>query len=413
VLTPLPYGTVETWSITAWELLVFSITLLWGIRVVVEGQLSFPFNPLILPLLGLIVIALIQILPLTSASGRSTLSYDRYATTQAAIKTFAFLLFFLLFVSHVNTDERRLLVINILLGLAFVIALIGIGQSYIGKTLWQRGTFGPFVNRNHFAGFLEMGLGLAGGLLAGRSIRKERVAIYVTVIIALLAGLIVSASRGGMISFLAGAVFLAIIAWPQKSDAETGRQRSLLRMVAVGVLFVVMLVSVMLLAGSDELFENFAAISQETGTQQQTSVPEGDLFRRHDLWKATIRMIKDHPLPGVGLGAYPLAYTRYDPSSGLQRVEQAHNDYLQITADAGIPGGLLAILFLFFLFTRGLRAAQTRDRRRRAMIIGALIGCFSIAVHSFVDFNLQVTANAQIFLALAAIATLERNKSAE
>jgi O-antigen ligase len=413
VLTPLPYGTVETWSITAWELLVFSITLLWGVRVVVEGQLSFPFNPLILPLLGLIIIALIQILPLTSASGRSTLSYDRYATTQAAIKTFAFLLFFLLFVSHVNTDERRLLVINILLGLAFVIALIGIGQSYIGKTLWQRGTFGPFVNRNHFAGFLEMGLGLAGGLLAGRSIRKERVAIYATVIIALLAGLIVSASRGGMISFLAGAVFLAIIAWPQKSEAETGSRRSLPRMVAVGVLFVVMLVSVMLLAGSDELFENFAAISQETGTQQQTSVPEGDLFRRHDLWKATIRMIKDHPLSGVGLGAYPLAYTRYDPSSGLQRVEQAHNDYLQITADAGIPGGLLAILFLFFLFTRGLRAAQTRDRRRRAMVIGALIGCFSIVVHSFVDFNLQVTANAQIFLALTAIATLERNKSAE
>jgi O-antigen ligase len=413
VLTPLPYGTVETWSITAWELLVFAITLLWGVRVVVEGQLSLPFNPLILPLLGLIVIALIQILPLTSASGRSTLSYDRYATTQAAIKTFAFLLFFLLFVSHVNTDERRLLVINILLGLAFVIALIGIGQSYIGKTLWQRGTFGPFVNRNHFAGFLEMGLGLAGGLLAGRSIRKERVAIYVTVIIALLAGLIVSASRGGMISFLAGAVFLAIIAWPQKSDAETGSQRSLPRMVAVGVLFVVMLVSVMLLAGSDELFENFAAISQETGTQQQTSVPEGDLFRRHDLWKATISMIREHPSSGVGLGAYPLAYTRYDSSSGLQRVEQAHNDYLQITADAGIPGGLLAILFLFFLFTRGLRATQTRDRRRRAMIIGALIGCFSIAVHSFVDFNLQVTANAQIFLALAAIATLERNNSAD
>jgi O-antigen ligase len=124
-------------------------------------------------------------------------------------------------------------------------------------------------------------------------------------------------------------------------------------------------------------------------------------------------MIREHPSSGVGLGAYPLAYTRYDSSSGLQRVEQAHNDYLQITADAGIPGGLLAILFLFFLFTRGLRATQTRDRRRRAMIIGALIGCFSIAVHSFVDFNLQVTANAQIFLALAAIATLERNNSAD
>jgi len=90
-------------------------------------------------------------------------------------------------------------------------------------------------------------------------------------------------------------------------------------------------------------------------------------------------------------------------------VEQSHNDYLQIVADAGLAGGLAALVFIGILFTRGLSAAKTRDRRKRAIILGALTGCFGIAVHSFVDFNLQITANAQLFLALAAIATPERS----
>jgi O-antigen ligase len=96
---------------------------------------------------------------------------------------------------------------------------------------------------------------------------------------------------------------------------------------------------------------------------------------------------------------------RYDQSSGTQRVEQAHNDYLQIVADAGSIGGLIALAFLILLFARGFSAAQVRDRRRRSIILGALTGCFAIAIHSFVEFNLQITSNAQLFLALAALAT--------
>ncbi|MBO0723001.1 MAG: O-antigen ligase family protein, partial [Blastocatellia bacterium] len=113
----------------------------------------------------------------------------------------------------------------------------------------------------------------------------------------------------------------------------------------------------------------------------------------------------DHPISGVGLGAYQFAYTRYDKSSGSQRVEQSHNDYLQIVADAGLVGGITALAFLVLLFVLGFSAARTKDRRRRALILGALTGCFAIAIHSLVEFNLQITSNAQLFLALAALAT--------
>jgi O-antigen ligase len=95
------------------------------------------------------------------------------------------------------------------------------------------------------------------------------------------------------------------------------------------------------------------------------------------------------------------------------RVEQAHNDYLQILADAGLIGGVIALAFLALLFRRGLAAARTRDRQHRAIVIGALTGCFAIVIHSLVDFNLQVTANAQMFLALSALATTERSELEE
>src|SRR5262249_15309450 len=126
---------------------------------------------------------------------------------------------------------------------------------------------------------------------------------------------------------------------------------------------------------------------------------------RREIWTATGKLIKDHPYLGVGLGAFQFAYTRYDQSSGAQRVEQSHNDYLQIVADAGLAGGVIALMFVILLFVRGFSAAQTRNREKRAIIFGALAGCFAIAVHSFVEFNLQITSNAQLFLALAALAT--------
>jgi O-antigen ligase len=160
----------------------------------------------------------------------------------------------------------------------------------------------------------------------------------------------------------------------------------------------------MFLVGSEGLVQNISQTQGEIDEEQ----PASERFSRRDIWGATSRLIKDHPYFGVGLGAYQYAYTRYDPSSGAQRVEQSHNDYLQIVADAGLTGGLMALVFMILLFVRGFLAAQTRDRRRRAITLGALAGCFAIAVHSFVDFNLQITANAQLFLALAALATPEK-----
>src|SRR5206468_3844093 len=127
---------------------------------------------------------------------------------------------------------------------------------------------------------------------------------------------------------------------------------------------------VITLVGSEALVQNFSQIQTETEGQ----LPASERFRRPDIWDSTIQIIKDHPLAGVGLGAYQFAYPRYDKSSGTQRVEQSHNDYLQVLSDAGLVGGVIMLAFIILLFARGFAAAETHDREKRAIVLGALTG---------------------------------------
>jgi O-antigen ligase len=124
------------------------------------------------------------------------------------------------------------------------------------------------------------------------------------------------------------------------------------------------------------------------------------------FWQGTWEVVKHYPLMGAGLGAFSVVYTRYDVLNGATRLEQAHNDYLQILADAGIVGGLLGLLFLYALFRHGFSRINSQDKFRRGVAAGALAGCFAVLVHSFFDFSLHMTSNALLFLVLAALATL-------
>jgi O-antigen ligase len=106
---------------------------------------------------------------------------------------------------------------------------------------------------------------------------------------------------------------------------------------------------------------------------------------------------------GVGIGAYSVAYTPYDTYNGLARVEQAHNDYLQVLTDAGLVGLVIGAFFLFLLFRTGLRSVRVKNTFRRGVAVGALAGCFAVLVHSFFDFVLHTTAISILFLTLAAM----------
>jgi O-antigen ligase len=116
---------------------------------------------------------------------------------------------------------------------------------------------------------------------------------------------------------------------------------------------------------------------------------------------------------GAGLGAFGVAYTPFDSMSGLARVEQAHNDYLQVLADAGIVGLIIGALFVFWLFRQGIRNSKTDNTFRRGVVVGALAGCFAIFVHSIFDFVLHTTAISVLFLTLVSLVVSGGNDYAD
>src|SRR5262249_1635751 len=136
---------------------------------------------------------------------------------------------------------------------------------------------------------------------------------------------------------------------------------------------------------------------------------EYSVVTRTEYWRGAWQMFLDHPLTGVGLGAFPTAYPAYGRSSVRnERLEQAHNDYLQLLTDTGLIGAIFGIWFLIELgrvLRRQFRHVYQARSLDRALMVGGAVAMLGIAVHSFLDFNLQIAANALLFLLVVALST--------
>ena len=129
---------------------------------------------------------------------------------------------------------------------------------------------------------------------------------------------------------------------------------------------------------------------------------------RSNIWSVTLEVIKANLPFGAGLGAFGVAYTPHDTMSGLERAEQAHNDYLQVLADAGLVGLIIGAFFLVRLFMLGKEALAIRNNYRQGIAFGALAGIFAILVHSIFDFVLHTTAVSVLFVTLIALLVASR-----
>jgi O-antigen ligase len=133
--------------------------------------------------------------------------------------------------------------------------------------------------------------------------------------------------------------------------------------------------------------------------------PRGETFfqSRGWIWRDTAAMIRDKWALGVGLGAYETAYPIYSSRDGTLVVGQAHNDYLQIVADAGIFGAIIALWFIFLIARDTVRASRHGSRAISGTALGAAGGLFALFVHSLFDFNFQIPSNALLFLVLTSV----------
>lgn len=415
-LSTLAYGAVHPWALAIFQAGAALVLVLWVIDAMQSGVLRVSRSSIQLSLVGLLCVAAVQLLPLGSSGvdgARASLSYDFHATLLVAIKTLALVVYFAAALAFIDSPQRLRSVVRFITTFGFLIAILGLVQAFVSpnkiygiREPFQAFPFGPFINRHHFAAFMGLSLALPLGLLFAGAIENDRRLLYGFAASMMAIALVMTGSRAAMLSLVAQIVFVVIVsagAGGDKDSANRGGGGSgigfgvgwLKRAGLVVILLVALLIGVQVFGGEDSLFRVIDSVNSADPTNGRTH-----------FWATTLKMIRDHPVLGVGLGAYSLAYTRYDTQGGAMRLEHAHNDYLQLLADTGFIGGALGLLFFVVLFRKAWRASSSADRFRRGVGLGAFAGCIAVLVHSFFEFALHTTANALLFLVVVALATL-------
>ena len=383
------HGAVEDWARAVLETSAGFLFLFWAVRAYVTREERVLVSPLLPPLLAFIFVAVAQLLFRGTASPYET-------RTELQLLTALTLLVFLATQAFRTADDWRFFVWFIM-SLGFLVAIFGILQhlTFNGKLYWFREMhyggipFGPYVNRNHFAGFAELVIPVALVPLVLGKVRPERWFAVILLALLPLGALFLSASRGGIISFAAELGVLALLLVLRRAGGKH---------VLAGA--VVLLVAFMLVSwlGVRQILERFSSMQ----TLEATSGKRASM--RLDTW----HIFREHPWTGTGLGTLQTVFPAYETLYDAKVVNHSHNDYLEALAETGIVGAACCAWFLGALFFRSLRRLLLQDKSFSAALhLSGLVACTGFLVHSLVDFNLHIPGNALLFFLLANLATAD------
>jgi len=431
---PVPLGSNRPWSAALMEGVALSLLGAWFTCSLVKSAtppmpLRAARGPLALLCVWLVYL-LVQALPLPGAlrglAGAPyqiaaavvgdppsvALSVDRGATLAAFLKASSYVATFTLVVA-LAAQRRRLIV------LCWVLVAVGAGESLLGLSVYlaginapgtavgifdPAGVAGTYVNRNHFAGLLEMTAAMALGLFLAPARapvprrgtrawfrRTTRALLGVRGVLAfclvlMASALLLSASRGGVGAFSLALIAVAVLsASRSRSWRETGRSLTVVLVAAI-----------------------IAGVWLGTGNLETKVEEQGLASNRGDLRDVTYEMLAGRWVFGSGAGTYRWVIPAYeDERFGPLYYEHAHNDYLETLSEQGVVGSFWLFAAVAWLLLRMARAYRTRRHPRlRGILFGSLLGCLSLAIHGTVDFNFQIPANAAYFLILLAVGTV-------
>jgi len=332
-------------------------------------------------------------------------------TLREGLSLLPYFLFAFLIIKTVNRSSQIIRIYGVLLGMGVFEAFYGLYQLYSPhpRILFYEKLYGldvvtgTFVNRNHFAGYLEMIIPLGIGLLLARTnilfpakrnrreslLRLSEKTFVINLLVAfgilvMAVAVIFSKSRTGVIIlFLSLVLFflLAAVHWRKSLPQKAGIFRFL-------VLLCVALVVFVAYVGIEASFERFS--------------PDKLLHEdRPTFWSTTIRIFSNHPLFGTGLGTFASIYPHFMEGGKLVKLSHAHNDFLEYMTELGILGSFCLFGGVFLLLAGAFRVWKQRTFPvAKGMAMGGLVALFSILVHSIVDFNLQIPANRLLFSAV-------------
>jgi len=384
----LAFGAVEVWSTSIVEIGAAALLVAWAALSLVRPELKIEWNPLNWPLLGLVGLGLMQILFHTTV-------YP-YFTRAEVMRITAYAIIFFLATQLFRTRPELTQVAWFLICFGFLVSLFGIIQHFTsnGKIYWYRtlplggDLFGPYVNRNDFAGFVELTVPVGLGLMVFRGLRRDLFPLATLLTIVPVSALALSGSRGGIVSFLFEIGVLALLVRSRRSKEGP-------KMAAVGI---VTLAALALIAwiGAGKAIERFS------------NLPSTDISmnRRLSMARGAMGIVREYPFVGSGLGTIVVAYPRHETVYDGKVVEHVHDDYVELLAEGGVVGGVCGLAFLILLY-RGARKGFEAEQGHfsRAIHAGAIVALSGLLLHSFVDFNLHIPSNALLFLLQAQLAT--------
>ena len=291
-----------------------------------------------------------------------------------------------------NSTLKTLSFLKFLIAVGALEALLGLTQYFVAPG-WIFGyhndfynSTGTLINRNHFAGFLEMVIPatVAFGFAAMRRGELARSYFYFGIGAFITVAIVFSTSRMGLVSAFFTIMFLAATLRLKNGYRRTG---------AIALLLIPVVVSGALWIGVGTVIQRFEEISGDELLQG-----------RPVLYADTLRMIVDHP-SGIGLGAYRDIFRQYQTYRLDRLFDHAHNDYLEIAAEWGILPAAVFWILIFIILGRAVRSfLRTRSTERDTVLIASLGALCSILLHSLTDFNLQIPSNAMLFFLFVGIA---------
>jgi O-antigen ligase len=401
-LSTLAFGGVQAWAWGLLSIVTSALVTLWASAAIRRGSVTLVWTPLYVPALMFLLVASLQFTTRFTA--------DRIATRESLLKLITDLLIFFLACELWHDATPRALR---RLGLALTafaggLALFGILQFFANPGMiyglvrprWGGWIFGPYVNHNHYAGLMEMLVPLAlGYVMSGRGQRPNHPRSFLVrglgplAILIVLASVLLSGSRGGMISLTFEAVLLGAIA---ARCLPLHRRR---RLALASLLAVVASTGLFLCLDPGRISQRLGAVTS------LSQAPEATLGEREALARDALRIFRAHPWLGTGFGSFATVYPRYRSFPSDLEWDHAHDDYAEALAETAVAGGgtmALAIGLFVALAFGNLRERLSRDDGW--IQLGAAVGCCGLLVHSFGDFNLHIPANAAWFAFLAGIA---------
>jgi O-antigen ligase/tetratricopeptide (TPR) repeat protein len=431
LFSPLAFGTVEPWSLTIME--TFSIfTLLLLLIRNLQNKDAFLYEiPGIIPLMFFLAYMFIQLIPLPSGIIKIvspetynlyketilinepltwvSLSINKKATLMEFFRITAYVAFYILTMQLLTKKDILKKTIAVIIVFASLLSFLGILQHILSnnKIFWfreltQGGTpFGPYVNRNHYAGLMEMLFPLVLSLflfykphVTYNSFRekiteifnRKRTNIYILLgFAAILIGtsIFLSLSRSGIVSLCLSMIIFGVMFIAKGTNRKRG--------IIIIIIFILIVLSVGWF-GWDPIFERFERVKNAQGDISELRI---------EIWKDSRNIINDFSVTGTGFGSFINIYPKYRTISGDGIADHAHNDYIELFSDGGAIAFLISVCFLLTLLYKSYRAFLKRHEIYSIyLFIGSIAGMLSILIHSITDFNLHIGSNGLYFFFL-------------